>query len=504
MTTKVKLFISFFNDISSGTWVSLAQTLLASKFDVYDYRETPGSEPDLAEALRHEIAQSDVFICLLSEKYANNTLTRLEFDAAVKASTGSSNGSLLREQGRPLVYVMACDDWAVSEISRKQPGFTYHRLKQYDFQTEGAAGPVPLKSKLWDAWIDNMRRRLAGSVALRAPAEPPTAAGGPRAVLGVLGRPGGNFAEPFCTARDDLAGRLAQTPSVIHVPDGWHDGRSTLAVQAVKAVVAGSAHSLLVQPCDEQLYEDNQTEGLSPGADFGLKLRQVRLSAEDADAALKRTLFWVPKINDVDPAVEPTVPPLDEPYFASVGPWFGTEGAAKLAAWIRRRFGDSALVLRAEDGIDHITRDLRRGLEPFFRSTLLFETVKRENIATSILRTASERRPMVIAIHDWKVAEIDDNPRERIHANARETDLDIQRIQQQGGTDSSLRIARAIFLFRHADKFEGIEAITPWEQWTLVPLDTRKEDYAPPRERLQRIRNVLQLDAGDDYAGTSR
>jgi hypothetical protein len=253
---------------------------------------------------------------------------------------------------------------------------------------------------------------------------------------------------------------------------------------------------LLIQPCDQKLCDDNRTEVLPPGTDLRLKLGQVKLgqvslSAEAADIALKRTLFWLPRSPDV--ALDPAEPALTADSLSSDGPWFRADETTKLAAFIRRRLGNSALVLRAEAGIDdHIERDLRRGLEPVFQSTFLFETVKRENIAASIGLTAAEKRPIVVALHDWKVEETDPDPRNTIHFKARETDVDIQRVLRSNGGDNGLRIARAIFLFRHGDIFDKMEHITFEGTWVLVPLDTRKEDYAPPRERLERIRDALR------------
>ncbi len=474
---RARLFMSFRDGFVSGDWVAHARSWLEKWFEVYDYRVVPETDPNLDVALQQRISDSDVFICLLSERYHENIVTRAEFEDAVRRSTGSKLGSLRDGQRRPLIYVVTCDDWAEKWLQKKYPGFTYLPLSMLQFAPDGSHGFYPKEPDYWDAWLDGAIERLKVLPLVRrlpvidAPA-----------TVAIFGRPNGIFGPQIADPVAALVSSLQVDTDSIQVADKWHDERSPAAKRAAAAVVAGGKASLLVQACDDSLAQDNRMD--EDGMDLRLKLQQTGVERQDADVVLTRTLFWSPVANVQSTFVDP-VAAISDFDVAATGPWFLAAHAPILADCIRARLANPALVLKAEDGMGEIGKKLQQRLRQVF-GPFDYDIVEAQNIPLSIRRAAEDGLPILLAIHDRNINELYLNPRREIRRRAASFD---RKIAEEIGDASGLRVARAILLIRHAEKFEqaGFRAE---EEWILLPLD-RERDYAPPPERLEAIRNAL-------------
>jgi hypothetical protein len=485
----IRLFVSFCGkNLVASRWVSLAKAMLGNQFDVHDYRDAPEPDPDLPTALRDRIALSDVFICTLSEEYRNNDITWGEFQDAIEISTGNKNGSLRTGQWqRPLVYVVTCDEWAVNWIQMQHPKFTYHPLKHYDLQFVPPNSVVPADSYRWQDWVENMRTRL-GKLAAAEPVKGLDAdtvqwAGSP--FIGILGRPNGQFSDAVTTAKAALVTSLGNTAPMRHVADGWHDRQDPAVIPVIRTVATAHSRSLIIQPCDPRLWSDNRTEGDPPGADLRAKLQQVGTARAEAEIARTRTMFWMPGAGDDQTGRQWR--PAGEIALTDTGPWFRDDDPTALLLWVRGMLNSETLVLKAEDGISDISPKVYKGMRDLL-DPLIFELVSAPAIPRAVCRAFSERTPILIAIHDRSVGDLQTDARREIYRRAGLFDQEIRR--QMSGADWP-RVARVIFLVRHPDKFEDTISITPDQNWMLLPLYS-DDDYTPPPDRVVRLREALR------------
>ncbi|HUB14010.1 MAG TPA: hypothetical protein VMB34_18820 [Acetobacteraceae bacterium] len=481
-----QLFFSYCHGVVSTRWVSLAKKLFEHSFNVYDYRDRPESDPDLPIALRERIGASDVFICLLSEAYHDNQTTWQEFQDAIEFATGGRLGSLSGQNRRPLIHVVTCDEWAVNWLGTHHPRFVYQTLQQYDLRLLPPDAVVPERANLWEDWIARMKHRLPTLIAVDTGGTAPATAASQSPQAVVAGRPTAGFAADIAAAVAELVNRLQATLPYTLLADGWHDRRDPATATAVRSVAAATS-SLLVQACDAALYGGNRVEGYPSGIDLRLKLQQSGLSRDESDAALTRTLFWVPRTAADAAPVVGNAQPLRELDTGPTGPWFTLDSVAELLTWLHQRLGNPALILKAEDGISDVSPILRKGFTPYF-DPLLFETVKANAIPGAIRQAAAEKAPILIAINDRGINGLAASPRLELHRRAEQFDREIER--EMAGS-AGTRVARAIFLVRHPDKFNDVLAITPDQEWVLLPVDPSGTCMIDA-ERLQKIRAALQ------------
>jgi hypothetical protein len=483
-----RLFISFSNDVRWSKWVDLAMRVFARHFDVYDYRKRPENDPDLQASLRGRVASSDVFICLLSEDYHQNPTTWTEFQDAVELATGERLGSLRTGQRRrPLVYVVTCDDWAVQWIETNHPQFAYLQLSQYSLRLLEPDTVVPENEERWHDWLSRIQDRLAALSLADGGGERAVVGPAPNTQLVVFGRPNGSFGPSVACALGQLVAGLEPDISYHLVPDGWHDQDHPSAARAARTVAA-AASSLLIQPCDAALYEDNRIEDNPLGTDLRLKLQRTGLPRVMADATLTRTLFWVPQVQSHGNGSAVDASAIRSLDSTTPGPWFCYDAVAEMLTWLRERLGNPALIVKAEDGISDVGPLIRKGLTQYF-NPLLFETVRANAIPGAIRQAAAEKSPILVAINDRGINGVTANPRFGIHRRAEQFDREIGR--EIAGIPGP-RIARAIFLLHYPERFEGHLTITADQEWVLLPLDM-SHNYNLEPARLEKIREALEL-----------
>jgi hypothetical protein len=245
---------------------------------------------------------------------------------------------------------------------------------------------------------------------------------------------------------------------------------------------------LLIQVCDAALCADNRIEDNPFGTDLRLKLQRTGLSRMSADTALTRTLFWAARVQSDATSHAVDVGAVQSLVSTSSGPWFCSDPAEDLLAWLRERLGAPMLIVKAEDGISDVSPRLRKGLTQYF-DPVLFETVKANAIPGAIRQAAAEKSPILVAINDRGINGITANPRLGIHRRAEQFDREIER--EMAGTFGT-RVARAIFLLHYPEKFQDVLAITADREWVLLPFD-QSQNYKIDPERLQIIREALEM-----------
>jgi hypothetical protein len=476
--TPIHLFMSFCDDPGPKDWVGHARDYLQGALEVHDFRKIPETGANLTRSLRDRIAKSDVFICVLDEKYLKGETTQSELEAAIEGATGSKQGLLMNQQHKPLVYIIAYDPVARTWLKEHQEGYTYIAFDKVKFAPSERSF-APIDPEFWRAWMNEMRERLEGAAVKTGE---PSGNAGPKPVSVVLlGRPSAAFQGACAEASTRAAGKLGE--GIVRVADGWHDRRDVAVTQAVETLAKAAPRSLLIQPCDETLHHDNTLEGEDLGSDLRAKLRQVGTSRETAQIALQRTLFWVPRGVDV----KAEVPPLDPERTSGNAPLFGLADLEELVTWVRTRLGDRTLTLKAENGIEDIAPKLKSRLERYL-GPLDFDLFDPDKLALSVQQAAAEGSPLLIAIHDRKVDALNAKPRATIKQRAQRFDDVLDGVLQN---TPRLKVARAVLLVRHSD-LSVDESFIANQNWYWLPLNP-KDEYAPSEQSVNRVREALSL-----------
>src|SRR5262245_56280270 len=103
-------FFSYKNLEVARAWVELAGQQFAERQIIpHNYKKVPETSPDMPEALDRRIAECDVFICVLNQSYLEYKLTLHELTEATRLSTGSPEGNLRKQKGKPFVHIF-CED----------------------------------------------------------------------------------------------------------------------------------------------------------------------------------------------------------------------------------------------------------------------------------------------------------------------------------------------------------------------------------------------------------
>ncbi len=160
MATKRKLFLSYRNGIDTAAWIELAYNLLKEYYDVYDYKErkdiAAGSRP-ISEALIEKLQETDIVVCLVDKEYFREPYTILEFETAIKRSTGSATGLLTKQVRKPLIKIIAIDEPAIQWLRDKHDDFPPLVFDDYQFRDDVL---VPKNGTLWENLRDSMNARL--------------------------------------------------------------------------------------------------------------------------------------------------------------------------------------------------------------------------------------------------------------------------------------------------------------------------------------------------------
>jgi hypothetical protein len=315
----------------------------------------------------------------------------------------------------------------------------------------------------------------------------------------LFGRPKGAYPVEVSAARNDLAAALGNDWAFGQIADGWHEAEERAAAEMATAVAHAGLDSLLVQACDSTLYYDYGPLGNppKPGRAFGNALSERGVADDDIPAVIKRTLFWIPRI-DTELAklrkkeLEPTDATSAD--LSAGGPWYGTAAPEELADWIRPLLSGGITFVKAQAGLREVGAKFTVSLKEFLRHRVFVEQVDGSVLAVKVKGAVASGIPIIVVIHDVNISEdliSGQTVESRLQKHVEDFDAKIEAALR--GIDAA-KVARALLLVRYAHEFEGSKQ---WDfgngSWVPVPL-ARDRNYQPPDDQLELLR--AQLGAG--------